>query len=327
MILHSYKAQIISRIVKCVSFLLVFVLLLSVMSAIFVPKSNDVKSGIKTVMARGIYGEPRHSLDIIEIGNSNIGSSFSPMELWKEYGYTGYNCAEAGQTIFEAYNMLSEVLACQKPKVVILDSDGIFPTGGSMDTFNKFLSFNLDRYFPAVLYHDRWKKLNTGDFRSHWSYNWTTPTRGYWLSLREKPFLKQRFPVCNPVTDCIGILTESQMDAFERLCRKNGAKLVLVYVPTVFSWNQVKHNDIAKYAFKHGLPFIDLNSCSDNLRLNWETDTVDGGTHLNYNGAKKVTLYIGDYLHRHYSIPDHRKDQGFKRWNDDYKKYKKLVKT
>ena len=57
--------------------------------------------------------------------------------------------------------------------------------------------------------------------------------------------------------------------------------------------------------------------------FNWLTDTRDGGNHLNYNGAKKMTKYLGKYLIENYHLMDHRQDNAYNQWNLDYQSFMK----
>lgn len=51
----------------------------------------------------------------------------------------------------------------------------------------------------------------------------------------------------------------------------------------------------------------------------------DGGDHMNFKGARKVTAYLGKYLNKHYSLPDHREDPAYDSWNQDLIEYEKLA--
>lgn len=315
------------KTIKCISFMLVFTLILSTLSPMFLPKSNGMNINVKNRLARGFYGEPQNSLDVIAVGNSNIECGFSPMELWKRYGITGYTCGEPCQTIFDAYNLLSEVMTCQKPKVVILDVDGIFPLNNGVDSYYKLLNSTLNRFFPVIQYHDFWKTIHPGNTVQSATYLWASPTRGYLYSGMALPFSGRRLPKKSGLaTDRIDTAILAQLNAFQILCRENGAQLVLVYIPTAFSWDLERHYLIADYAATNDLPFVDLNMASNDSHINWNKDTRDGGIHLNYSGAKRVTLYLGAYLQRHFVLPDHRKDMSFDRWNTAYEKYLRMVK-
>ena len=317
------KTAAAGNIIKGVSFVLIFTVILSALSNFFLPGSSSIfYDDIKSSPARGFYGETKNSLDVIAIGNSNIESSFSPMELWKQYGVTGYTCGEPFQNIFQAYNMLTEVLTCQKPKVVILDVDGVFPPNNQTDTFYQFLDSKLNHVFPLFEYHDLWKLM----FRSKTakaSLLQPNPSKGYLYSRADVPFSGRRpHAGYNAVVDQI---INQTLDEFDCLCKENNIQLVLVYVPTAYSWNLERHDWMEEYATTHSLPFLDLNSYPNRFQIDWKNDTRDGGTHLNFSGAKRVTLYLGDYLHQHYTLPDHRADPAFSQWDRSYEAYLKMA--
>ena len=117
----SNRKQFAGRALKMIAFVLLTVLLLVGMSKTLVPRSNSASGGMHNYRARGFYGEEKDSLDVVAIGNSDLASGFSPMELWKTHGISGFACGEPNQTIDQSVRLLQEVLTCQKPKVVIGD--------------------------------------------------------------------------------------------------------------------------------------------------------------------------------------------------------------
>ena len=74
-----------------------------------------------------------------------------------------------------------------------------------------------------------------------------------------------------------------------------------------------------------GVPYLDFNLLEKELGINWKTDTMDGGDHLNMNGAKKVTEYLGAYLKKNYVLSDYRENQMYQYWHRDWKKYKEIT--
>ena len=85
------------------------------------------------------------------------------------------------------------------------------------------------------------------------------------------------------------------------MCERNGATLLLVSTPSAKNWNYKKHNGVAQWANENGVEYIDLNLDKD-LGIDWKEDTKDGGDHLNYTGAKKVTHAMGEYFKTHYDL-------------------------
>ncbi|MDE6566869.1 MAG: SGNH/GDSL hydrolase family protein, partial [Lachnospiraceae bacterium] len=63
-----------------------------------------------------------------------------------------------------------------------------------------------------------------------------------------------------------------------------------------------------EYAEKYDLPYINFYDLLEETDINYETDTYDGGLHLNRNGAGKLAGYLGKVLTEQYGIPDHRND-------------------
>ena len=78
-------------------------------------------------------------------------------------------------------------------------------------------------------------------------------------------------------------------------------------------------------AKKYEVPYLDLN-LELKQQINWKTDTVDGGKHLNDKGAEKVSVYMGNYMTEHFSLPDHRGESAYSSWNQDYQTYANALK-
>ena len=112
----SNRKQFAGRALKMIAFVLLTVLLLVGMSKTLVPRSNSASGGMHNYRARGFYGEEKDSLDVVAIGNSDLASGFSPMELWKTHGISGFACGEPNQTIDQSVRLLQEVLTCQRPE-------------------------------------------------------------------------------------------------------------------------------------------------------------------------------------------------------------------
>ena len=65
----------------------------------------------------------------------------------------------------------------------------------------------------------------------------------------------------------------------------------------------------------------------EDLGLDWSVDSVDGGDHLNYWGAKKVTQYLGTYLAQTDLLSDRRADPAYEQWNLDYESFMDMAKA
>ena len=70
----------------------------------------------------------------------------------------------------------------------------------------------------------------------------------------------------------------------------------------------------------NGIKFLELN-CVDEIGIDWNTDTQDGGWHLNTNGAVKVSKYLANYLKENFNLTDKRENKDYQDWNQDLEKY------
>ena len=110
----------IKRTVKILSFLLGLLLLICATSALFIPKNNSKEAGMEEHLANGVLGEATNTVDAIILGDSEAYSSFSPMQIWQNTGYTSYVCSSPVQTLDYTLTLLQRAFENQKPKIVFI---------------------------------------------------------------------------------------------------------------------------------------------------------------------------------------------------------------
>ncbi|WP_394924354.1 hypothetical protein [uncultured Robinsoniella sp.] len=312
-------------LLKLAVFLGIALVLLTGASQVLKPKDNTPASGIKEPETRAVYTERDHSLDVIAIGNSDIYAAYTPMQLWKDYGLASYVCGEPGQRVYEAYYLLKSILERQSPKVVVYETDEIFQNGSPAKEREKVIFAGLADKFPVFQYHNRWKMLKPEDFTGKVKYTFDNFWKGFRYTDRVdayfgKPYMRKRKK--NTKLDPI---PKYYLDKMVGLCREKGAELLFVEVPSANSWNYKRHNTVAQYARENKIPFLDLNKPGREYKVDWAFDTRDKGDHMNYNGARKVTAYLGKYLKENYNLPDRRKESAYADWNVDLRKYEKAI--
>lgn len=307
---------------KIVIFLSICVVLLRTISPYFVPKNNNKQSGIKYENARGFYGEDPKTVDVLAIGNSDLYSAMNPLQLWKDQGYTSYVCAEPQQNIFSAYYMLKEVLTCQKPKVVILEVDELFSKSEAEDV-DEAINNALKYTFPLFEYHSRWKDLKIEDFSDTGEYyNTRMKAKGYLYHDTVKPYYENYSYMNNKKKHSnITSTTKAYLKKFINLANENGAEVMFVWFPSATTATQTRHDVVQKLADSYDIPFIDFNVNQYDTEFNWLTDSRDGGNHLNYSGATKMTKYLSRYLNENYDLIDHRENPEYGQWNKDYESF------
>lgn len=85
----------------------------------------------------------------------------------------------------------------------------------------------------------------------------------------------------------------------------------MVQVPSQTTWTYARHNAVNDYAKKNGIPFLDLDLKRKEIGFSWKTDSRDAGNHLNCYGAKKVSLYVGQYIKNHVQLEDKRQNAAY----------------
>lgn len=313
----------IKRTVKILSFLLGLLLLICATSALFIPKNNSKEAGMEEHLANGVLGEATNTVDVIILGDSEAYSSFSPMQIWQNTGYTSYVCSSPVQTLDYTLTLLQRAFEKQKPKIVFLETLAVIRTVHKSSVFES----ELAKIFPVFTYHNRWKSLQANDWFTSPEYTWTDYKKGY----RYYPKVDgtDNTDYMQPTTaaaDLSSVNVDLVKDIYE-LCEANGTKLVLISSPSKKNWNYKRHNAIESLAKEIGCEYIDMNLENDTIGIDWTKDTRDKGDHINHSGAVKATKYLSDYLVKTGLLTDHRNDEAYKSWDDALEKYLKETST
>lgn len=317
--------KIIKRIVSCVLFVAILLGLLQVSSLIFQPKSNDKASGIHYPRANGILSEPKDSIDTVFIGDSEVYHSFIPLNIWRDYGITSYDVSSPSQKLVYSMEFLKKTFEKQSPKIVFLETNAIF----RKSYFEDEITYKAEQVFPVFRYHDRWKNLQLKDFSATVEYTANENNKGYYFTKKSKPATDKaikEYMKYSDVSAPILSTNKKYLKEIAEFCKKHGTKLVLISTPSTKNWNYQRHNAMEAFSKDLGVDYIDTNLLRDDIPIDWKKDTKDKGDHLNYNGAVKVTDYIGKYLDDTKLFKDKRNDPSYDNWNTCLDKFEKQVK-
>lgn len=310
---------------KNLLFIFVFFCLLSWSARIVEPKAYTIESGVESrdIHAINVLSEPPQTLQVLFLGDSEIQTGVLPMELWNTYGITSYVCGQSGQRTMESYFWLKKVLKTQTPKLVVLETDQFYHCRDMQTELKHMIKNTAHYYFPVFKYHNRWKTWgNSGNIVSITERN---PLKGYNYHDETKPYTGRIYMKETDTKEKSKLFVRFWMDRILNLCRENDIDVLLLGIPAPLNWSYERHNEVNEYALGKGVPYVDLNLMAKDLGMNWETDTMDGGDHLNINGAKKVTAYLGAYLKRNYALTDFRENRMYQYWNRDWKKYMEIT--
>lgn len=279
------------------------------------------------------YREENKDHDVIFIGDCEVYENFSPITLWQEYGITSFIRGSAQQLIWQSYYLLEETLMYEKPKVVVFNVlsmkydtpqkeaynrmalDGmplsvpkLKSIKASMMEDEKFITY----IFPILRYHSRWSELSAEDFKYLFRKDKVTHN-GYLMRVDVKPVTSIPQPKKLANYRFSDICYE-YLDRMTRLCRENGIELVLIKAPTLYPhWYDEWDKQIEEYAAENDLLYINFLEYTDEIGIDYQTDTYDAGLHLNLSGAEKLTRYFGKILAEQFDLPDRRNDEGLSR--------------
>ena len=316
------------KLIRAVAFFIVLYFVYELLTLIVTPK-NFTGNGFPTASTYSDFYElDKNTVDVIFLGSSNAVCAFIPEELYHQYGITGYNLACEQQNLFTSYYWLEEALRYQNPKVVVLDTAMLYLyddeslivsreglTRRAFD-FMKWSpvklkaalrmegvgeSLTLDSFvFPTIPYHERWETININDFKIE-QFGKPSLWKGY-LPLVYYAGVDE----FNPITEEQIFQSEedygnefmlSYLDRIVEFCEAEDIELILTMVPSTFQ-DAGNHLFLMKYAQENNVQFIDYNveNIYTDSGLDFFRDCHDHA-HCNFNGALKVTDYIGEIIY------------------------------
>ena len=296
---------------KIILFFFILVVIIQTLTIIFIPNISNLKQfGFYNKAKYDLLDEKNDTVDTLFIGDSLIYSSLIPVQIWNEYGFTSFDCAIPSQAIDNSLDYLKIGVEAQHPKVVMLETDVLFRTLKNPNRTKNEIEA-LKNHAPILIFHDNWKQFGSDGFiniyKGHKVNVKSVPVDKLKIVDKSKRYVKIRDDIL------------AYFDEFVKVCNDNNIKLVLIDVPNQKSWNQTRHNTSEKLAQDYKLDFIDLNL--EDLGIDWNVDTKDGGEHMNFNGARKVSSYMGKYLSQLNILEDHRNDSKYNDWNKAYEMF------
>ncbi len=332
------------RLIKCLIVLIFVVAALWFLQKLLVPKY--IVKNEEGVLC-GEYYDNAGGNDVLFIGDCEVYSNFSPITLWKEYGITSVIRGTPQQLIWQSYYMLEDTLRYETPKVVVYNVFSMKYSEPQSEAFNR-LSLDGMRWssvkvnaikasmkededetfmsyvFPILRFHSRWNELTDEDFtylfnREKLSHN------GYVMRVDSKPVTTLPDPI--PLADYTYADIDWQyLDKIRDCCKEHGITLVLIKSPSCQPyWFEEWDKQIADYADKNGLTYINFLAHGDETGIDYTTDTYDAGLHLNLSGAEKASMWFGKFLAQLPGITDHRNDSELvTRWNDKIEFYEAM---
>ena len=268
-----------------------------------------------------LLSEPEEMVDVAILGDSESYTLLSTYQLWKDAGIASYIGGQSGQWIGESYFSLKKILKRQSPKVVILETNEFFSRGNASVIRDAAKSAQelARQMFPILKYHRFWK-MEPADPKLQ-----TTIFNGFELRATVAPYTGGAYMHATEEKTPVTFITRYYLEKIRDLCDTHGAKLLLVTAPSPVNHTMQRHNEVQALADALAVPYLDLNLNTEELGINWNLDTLDGGDHLNYTGCQKATAYLQQYMQAHYTLPDRRKDARYEIWRKQAAEFEKIL--
>lgn len=280
---------------------IVFCFLLSIFSMPF-QKYHKYGYQFEEVQSKTkLVNEQKTSIDCVFFGDSQGWSTYSPIQLYKEHGFTSLNLCTPGQFMYDTYVLLKNTYKKQKPKLVVIDSNMI-------SSFLNPLKFILLQNYPIFHYHNIDTNKISEEYFAKKGFNEYEGIVGYTGSLdymesRERNTLSKQ--------------AMQYLDKINQLCKENESQLLLVNTVSPLVWSNVRHEIIQKWCTDNNVNYVDYNSSEqlETIDFDFSNDFRDGGDHVNLNGSRKICKNLGNYIKQNYTLEDHRKDSSYQEWN------------
>lgn len=259
----------------------------------------------------GRFFSEEREYDVLFFGTSHIMDAALPPVLWESAGLSSYNLGNPAETMEATEWTLRLSLDRHTPRAAVIDvayldrdqkTDGIPSLSHlfydavplSLKKVQACLSLFPDGQwaaflFPLIAYHTRWESRLTGeeapmtDCRPHLFGAEIRPGR-------VQPAAFARTEDMDP-SDTAGKAALRRMIAF---CRERDVLPVLTAIPYPAEPQRQKMMNSARLlAEEMNVPFFNL---FDQSAVDFETDCYDPGSHLNPDGAVKVTRALGEAL-------------------------------
>lgn len=322
------------NLVKIISFLVIWILLLNKFHEVFKFKYGDGIYGLNN-----FYLVEENSIDVMFFGSSHIFEDVNTGVLWDEFGIASYDLCGSIQPLWNTYYYMKEALKTQKPKLMVLDCYCATLTVDFTDSSriiknNYGLKLSLDKInsikvsSPKSEYNNYMLEYPTYHSRYDSDISYTDFIQGAW-DVNCKYWkghgintLTTEFSKCEGIdnikdTEQLTYKAETYLRKIIELSKENNIPLVMIVTPYPLNPTNNEHirqlriyNRVSEIAAEYEIPFINYNYMYDEIGLDFSRDFADTD-HLNYNGNPKFTKYLGKWIKENYEIPDRRGNNNY----------------
>ena len=319
------KNNTLKNVLSVAAVVLAFLLLLTFLTLLLQPKyMTDLVEG--SMLSQ--YYRESGGHDVVFVGDCEVYANFTPLEMYRTRGITAYIRGSSQQLIWQSYYVLKETFEYETPRAVVFNVNSMRYSEPVSEAYNR-LTIDQMRWsdkkvgiiqasmmaeedfwsyvFPILRYHSRFDELTSEDIQYLLKEKDTT-WNGHLVNEEVNPLgtLPSKRKLSNYE---FGEICWDYLEKMRLLCGENGTELILIKAPSVYPyWYDEYDAQIQEYADANGLKFYNFLDYVEEIGIDYNTDTYDGGLHMNLAGATKLTHFFADILAEEYGMADHRED-------------------
>jgi len=320
---------------RCVSFALITCICVGLINEVFKNKEFYNDNWPTTNTFGDFYRLEKNSVDVLFMGSSHAVSSYNPQVIYDTYGITSYNLGSEQQSIVMTYYWLREALKYQSPKVVVLDPytvhlyvdsyaynnmncmetavrkamDDMRPSLNKLEAALVIQHYDSNQSWESFFllnlrYHDRWKSLGENDYTqgemiAHGGIKGFSPMTEILASPSGSDYTFRAEDINTEEPEDMYGSAPRYLDKIRLLCEKEGIQLVFSCVPCYEPIR--RYRSIKEYADTYGIPLYDFNEENLYHAIDYSVERY-GYYHPTYEGAEKISLYLGKVLAEEYHV-------------------------
>lgn len=328
------------------------VIFLSILIMIFVYISNVFRPSEGYDRTHIIGFENQKDLDVVYIGGSACFVFWQPLRAWNDCGFTSYNYATNGLEATSIKYLVKNAEKEMSPELYVIgvrpfqlwsdvgsagalryvtDSWSVF-SYNRLSLINSFFDNHkreddkISYIFDIANYHSNQEALGS---QANWNYKSVheeCPDLGWeWIDLYQ--YLE---PPRGYETEDRADLDENNKATLVNLCeycKKNQLNVLFVVCPYyIEKEDQKAYNSINDIVASYGFDFLNANEYYEEIGIDFSKDFYNK-RHVNCFGAEKYTVFLEQYIKEHYEVADHRGENGYEMWDEEYARFIKEEST
>ena len=296
------------------------------------------------------YNAPKKEqdkIDVVTVGSSHAFCTVYPQYLYDEYGYSAWNMSSREVGIPNMYWGEREIVDTVEPDALLIelmmmteDSRLSSYTRSTMVRDMSMFSPNHWRAFfdlndGAVdwtaffeFFFDQHQLGNVGRESAQVLARDSRVSRrkGANYLQNHQAFSRDELPVYADTDPDRDAVPQENLDYLQKTldyAEEHGVDVLMFLAPDPRPEMYAGKRAVVELVEEMGYPVLDFNeeALQEEIGFDVEQHMADGN-HVNRDGALLINQYLGDYMEEHFSLEDHRGQEGYEAWAEEAEDYR-----